>query len=156
IPATFGLARALEQGLLLDAAIARLKELLSREPGQADASAMLSELLLRTGRPEAALSVVRAAPPAYRMSAAGAGMEGRVREALGDVVGAKAAYRRAVEQDSRDAGAWHRLGLLALSQGWLYDARQALGAARVLAPTNSLYSVDFGRSYAASPQPQEW
>jgi tetratricopeptide (TPR) repeat protein len=155
-PATLGLARALEQGLLLDAAMARLRELLSREPGQPEASAMLAELSLRTGKPEAALAVVQGATREFRESTAGAVLDGRVRQALGDATGAKAAYRRAVEQDSRDTGAWHRLGLLALSQGWLYDARQALGAARVLAPTNTRYSVDFGRSYAASPKPEEW
>lgn len=154
-PATLGLARALEQGLLLDAAIARLKELLAREPGQPEASATLAQLYLRTGRPEAALTVVQGAQPAYRASAAGAVLEGRVREALGDAAGAKRAYRRAVDQDGRDAAAWHRLGLLALSQGWLFDARQALGAARIVSPTSPRYSVDFGRTYAASPKPDE-
>jgi cellulose synthase operon protein C len=153
--ATLGLARALEQGLLLDAAIARLRELLAREPGQPKASSMLVELYLRTGRPEAALTVVHGAPPAYRASAAGAVLEGRVREALGDAAGAKRAYRRAVDQDGHDAGAWHRLGLLALSQGWLFDARQALGAARVVSPSSPRYSVEFGRTYAVSPKPEE-
>jgi tetratricopeptide (TPR) repeat protein len=153
--ATLGLARALEQGLLLDAAIVRLKELLAREPGQPEASSMLAELYLRTGRPGAALAVTQGAPTAYRASAAGAVLEGRVREALGDAAGAKRAYRRAVDQDAHDAAAWHRLGLLALSQGWLFDARQALGAARIVSPTSPRYSVDFGRSCAASPKPEE-
>jgi tetratricopeptide (TPR) repeat protein len=154
--ATLGLARAMELGLLPDAAIARLKELLAREPGQPEASAMLAALYLRTGRPYEALAVTQGAEPAYRASTAGMVLEGRVREALGDAPGAKRAYRRAVDQDAHDAAAWHRLGLLALSQGWLFDAQQALGAARIVAPASPRYSVDFGRSYAASPKPEEW
>src|SRR5438477_83427 len=81
-----------------------------------------------------------------------------VQETLGDAVGAEAAYRRAIGSKPQEAGAvpaWHRLGLLALEQGRLDDARQALGAARILVPGEPRYWVDFGRTYAASSDPRE-
>jgi tetratricopeptide (TPR) repeat protein len=163
--ATLGLARALAAGLLPQPAIARLHELLARDPGGHDRDAAireavgeLTELELRTGQPQAALSVVAGAGPAYRASREGALLEGRVREALGDTAGAEAAYRRSIGTDTQevaDGPAWHRLGLLALAQGRVEDARQAFGAARVLVPSELRYWVDFGRACAASSDPKE-
>jgi tetratricopeptide (TPR) repeat protein len=156
VPATLGLARALEQARFHDAAIARLRQVLAREPGQPQATAQLAELYLRTGRPEAALPVVRGAGPAFAGSKDGAVLEGQVRQALGDARGAKAAYWRAVAQDTNDASVRHRIGLLALSRGELYEAQQALGAARVFAPASPRYDVDLGRAFAASSRREEW
>src|SRR5439155_4328353 len=78
IPATRGLARALEGSLFHDDAAARLREILAREPGQPEAVEQLAELYLRTGRPERALSVVRGAGAAFAASKDGAVLEGRV------------------------------------------------------------------------------
>jgi tetratricopeptide (TPR) repeat protein len=156
VPATLGLARALEQARFHDAAIARLRQVLAREPGQPQATAQLAELYLRTGRPEAALPVVRGGGPAFAGSKDGAVLEGQVRQALGDARGAKAAYWRAVAQDTNDASVRHRIGLLALSQGELYEAQQALGAARIFAPASPRYDVDLGRAFAAGSRREEW
>jgi tetratricopeptide (TPR) repeat protein len=156
--ATLGLAQALERALFPEAAIARLRGLLAPAAGPPEVVAPLAELYLRTGRPEAALAVVQGAAPSYRGSGAGALLEGRVREALGDLAGAAGAYRRSVGEDgpeAEDAPAWHRLGRLALAQGRRDDARQAFAAARVLMPTSPQYWVDFGRTYADSPKPEE-
>jgi tetratricopeptide (TPR) repeat protein len=153
---TLGLAGALERALFYDEAIARLRQVLAREPAQPQAAAQLAELYLRTGRPEAALPVLRQAGTALTSGAEGAVLEGRVLQALGDAGGAMQAYRHAIGQNGSDAGAFHRLGLLAFAQGDLFSARQNLGAARVLAPTNPRYDVDLGRTYAASPKREEW
>jgi thioredoxin-like negative regulator of GroEL len=115
--ATRGLARALDVALIPDIAIERLRQVLAREPGEPRAVTQLAELYLRTGRPEAALAVVRGAGAAFAGGKEGAVLEGRVRQALGDARGAKAAYWRAVAQDANDADVRRRIGLLALSQG---------------------------------------
>jgi cellulose synthase operon protein C len=150
-PARLGLARALEAGLLLDRAIARLKGVLAKEPGQEEAVDRLTELYLRTGEPALALAVVRRAGAALGTSAKAVLREGRVLEALGDTAGARAAYRRAVEREKSDPVGWHRLGLLALAEGHLPEARQALKRAHALDPTEPRYTVDLGRAYAAGP-----
>jgi Flp pilus assembly protein TadD len=156
VDATLGLARALEQALLHDEATARLREVLAHKPGELRAVVQLAELYLRTGRPDAARSVIRDAGAAFTSSTDGAVLEGRVLQALGDAKGATEAYRRAIGQDGKDAGAFHRLGLLALSQGDLFNARQNLGAASILSPSNPRYEIDLGRTYALSPKPEEW
>jgi tetratricopeptide (TPR) repeat protein len=166
-----GLARALEAGLLYDVAMLRLRALLAREkdrtslrgPGPSEAgaggeaSARLAELLLRTGRPDAAISLLeRAGAPPRTRSATGTSLDllaGRAREAVGDAVGAERVYRRAAERDGRDGSAWRRLGLLALSEGRLDDARQAFERARSLDPTEPRTLVDLGRAHAASRTP---
>jgi tetratricopeptide (TPR) repeat protein len=153
-----GQAQALEAALFPEAAVARLKAVLAQQPGQPEAVASLTELYLRTGRPEAALAVVEGAASGFRASAAGGLLEGRVREAVGDTKGAEAAYRRSVGQDgpeAEDAPAWRRLGQLAFDRGDLFNARQGFVTARVLMPTQPQYWVDYGRTFAASPKPQE-
>jgi tetratricopeptide (TPR) repeat protein len=155
VPATFGLARALEAARFHDAGISRLRQLLAREPGQPQAAAQLAELYLRTGQPEAALAVVRTAGAAFASSKDGAVLEGRVRQALGDATGAKAAYWHAVAQDANDADVRHRIGLVALSRGEIFAAQQAFGSARIFAPSNPRYNVDLGRAFAASSQLEE-
>jgi tetratricopeptide (TPR) repeat protein len=156
LSATLGLARALEAARFPDEAIARLRLVLTRRPGEPQAVAQLAELYLRTGRPEAALTVVRGAGAPFTESKDGAVLQGRVLQALGDTKGAADAYRRAIGLDGQDAATFHRLGLLALAQGDLFVARQNLGAARVVAPNNPRYEVDFGRSYAISSRREEW
>jgi tetratricopeptide (TPR) repeat protein len=151
LPATLGIARALEAGLLLDRAVVRLGDVLARAPGQEEAVERLTELYLRTGQPAAALAVVRGAGNALQRSARSAVREGRIREALGDARGAREAYRRAVDREKSDPVGWDRLGLLALAQGQLLEARQALERAHGLDPTESRYTVDLGRAYAAGP-----
>jgi Flp pilus assembly protein TadD len=149
LPASLGLARALEAGLLLDRAIARLKGVLAKEPGQEEAVDRLTELYLRTGEPALALAVIRRAGAPHGTSAQTALREGRVLQALGDTAGARAAYRRAVERESSDPVGWHRLGLLALAGGHLPEARQALWRAHTLDPTEPRYTVDLGRAFVA-------
>jgi cytochrome c-type biogenesis protein CcmH/NrfG len=148
-----GLARAMETALLYDAAIARLRAVLAREPGQREAVERLAELYLRTGRPEAALAAARGA--GFLATHDGAVMEGRAREALGDAGGAEQAYRRALEQDAGDAATRHRLGLLALSRGRRSDALQALQQAHSLDPSDPRYATDLGRVLAASSDPRD-
>jgi tetratricopeptide (TPR) repeat protein len=155
VPVTCGLARALEAALFYDAGIARLRQVLTHDPKQLQAAAQLAELYLRTGQPEAALSVVRNAGAAFASSKDGTVLEGRVRQALGDATGAKAAYWRAVAQDANDADLRHRIGLLALSRGEIFAAQQAFGTARILGPSNPRYNVDLGRAFAASSRPEE-
>lgn len=149
-----GLARALEAGLLHEAAEARLRALVARHPDRHDAVMALADLYLRTGRPREALTVAFATGPPLLKSSEGSVLEGRAREALGEYDAAKKAYRRAVDQNSRDGSAWRRLGLLALARGEIFDAQQALGAARVVDP-GPRRSVDLGRAFAASPKPEE-
>jgi tetratricopeptide (TPR) repeat protein len=160
-----GLARALEAGLRHDAAVTRLRAVLAREPGQPEVVIRLAELYLRTGRPQAALDLVRSSrrlpdgkprPMSDAEKADLAVLEGRVLQALGDEEGAEQSYRRAVKVVPRHAAGWHRRGLLALAQGRVYEAQQALGAASILAPSEPRYSVDLGRAFAASTKPAEW
>jgi tetratricopeptide (TPR) repeat protein len=149
LPATLGIARALEAGLLLDGAMARLRGVLAKDPRQQEATERLVELYLRTGQPAAALAVVRAAGEGPQRSARGALLEGRARQALGDIGGARAAYQRAAQSEKAEPEGWHRLGLLALSEGDLPHARQALERAHGLDPTEPRFAVDLGRAYAA-------
>lgn len=155
VPTTLGVARALEAGLLYEAAIARLKSVLAREPSHPEAAARLAGLYLRTGRPEQALVVLVAAgsvSSARRASGpdALALLEGRARQAMGDATGAHAAYRRAAEAGGAEAPeAWWRLGRLALEEGKLPEARQALERAATLAPLEPRYAVDLARALAA-------
>jgi tetratricopeptide (TPR) repeat protein len=155
VPATLGLARGLEQAGFSDEAITRLRQVLRSDPGQSQAAAQLAELYLQTGQPEAALGVVRGAGMAFAGSKDGAVLEGRVRQALGDAAGAKAAYWRAVARDANDAAVRHWIGRLALSQGEQFQAQQAFGAARIMDSTSAAYQVDLGRAYAASSRPEE-
>src|SRR5438477_8685 len=76
--ATLGLARALAAGLLPQPAIARLREVVTRTPGDGEATSELAELSLRTGQPEAALKAITGAGGGYRQSREGALLEGRV------------------------------------------------------------------------------
>jgi tetratricopeptide (TPR) repeat protein len=149
LPATLGIARALEAGLLLDGAMARLRGVLAKDPRQQEAAERLVELYLRTGQPAAALAVVRAAGEGRQRGARGAMLEGRARQALGDRGGARAAYQRAAQREKAEPEGWHRLGLLALSEGDLPHARQALERAHGLDPTVPRFAVDLGRAYAA-------
>jgi Flp pilus assembly protein TadD len=163
VPATLGLARALEAALLPQVAVERLRALLARHPDEPAARSQLVELLLRIGRPEEALvqlrpllAVTSGAEADGSLTPGMAVLEGRVRQALGDRDGARAAYRRAVEDPSaRDPAPWHRLGLLELERGDLFNARQAFGAARVLNGREPRYTVDYGRTYTLRPKPEE-
>jgi tetratricopeptide (TPR) repeat protein len=151
-----GMARALAAGLFPEAAIRRLRAVVEREPREPHGVAALAELYLRTAQPEAALKVVEAAGDSFRGSEEGATLEGQARLALGDAAGAERALRRAVDlPHGKDPEAWRRLGLLALSRGDLFAAKQAFGAARVVAPLNPLYDVEYGRALAASANPKE-
>jgi tetratricopeptide (TPR) repeat protein len=156
VPASLGMAGVMEQARFLDAAISRLRQVLARQPGQPQAAAQLAKLYLLTGRPKAALPVVQGAGAAFTSRKDGAVLEGRVRQALGDAAGAKAAYMRAARQDASDADVQHRIGVLALSRGEIAAAQQAFGAARRLEPANPRYDVDLGRAYAASSKREDW
>jgi tetratricopeptide (TPR) repeat protein len=131
--------------------------LLSRQPDEPAAHAQLAELLLATGRPEEAIHALRPLLAASASPDPGlAVLEGRIRQAMGDKEGARRAYRRAVaDPSSRDPAPWHRLGLLELSRGDLFNARQALGAARILNGQEPRYEVDFGRTYAGAREPAQ-
>jgi Flp pilus assembly protein TadD len=151
--ATLGLAQALEAGLFHDAAAARLRSVLAREPGQREARERLAELYVRTGRPEEALRVVRGAG-VMAGTTEGALLEGRALEAIGDARSAERAYRRAA-RPPEDARPWHRLGLLAIAQGRLDGARQALTRARALDPGDPRVLVDLGRVLALTGDPAD-
>jgi tetratricopeptide (TPR) repeat protein len=133
-----------------------------RVPGGAgsargEAVAELAELYLRTGQPQEALSVLEKDGKEFVARPEGALIEGRTREALGDLVGAEAAYRRSLgigSQGADDAPGWHRLGLLYLSSGGLADARQALQKAHSLDGADPALAVDLGRVEAVQDSPK--
>lgn len=152
--AMLDLVQALDGAQFYEEAIARLQPAPGR-PQSPETAAQLAELYLRTGRPEQALAVVQRAGAVLTGSKDGAVLEGRVRQALGDAAGAKAAYWRAVGLDANDAEVRRRIGRLALSQGELSAAQQALGAAAVLVPDDPRGQVDLGRAFDASSRTED-
>lgn len=140
------LARALAAALFPGEAIERLRAVTAREPSHLEAVRQLAKLYLRTGQPEAALSVLEKAGEGFRAAREGAVLEGRVRQALGDASGAERAYRRALLADPDDPVPWRRLGLLLLSQRQSAEARKALERAHSLDPTDPPTMVDLARA----------
>jgi tetratricopeptide (TPR) repeat protein len=174
---SLGLARAAEAALFPEIAEARFEAALAADPLQTEALTRLAELLLRTGQPERALQLLQqqtgararraksaSAASTERAEGAPSGsgatperersdlpiLEGRLRQAMGDLSGAEQAYRRALARDNQDGITWHRLGLLLLAAGRRDAARQALERARALQPSEPRLLVDLGRVLAAS------
>lgn len=153
--AALGAARALESALFPARAIQTLRDLSSRQGAPPEAVSRLVLLHLQTGQPKEALRLLEGAGEAFLNRPGSRMLEGRVREGLGDLDGAQRAYRRALGHGAEDVLAWRRLGLMALKQGRIADARRSLEQAYALDSRDPGTLVDLARAVAAGGKPSD-
>jgi tetratricopeptide (TPR) repeat protein len=139
-----GVARALTQAGLPRHALALVK-------GRADLEARfaVAEIALATARAGDARAALAGAGSALAGSAPGQQLLGDADVALGDVAGARAAYRRAIALEPNAAG-YDRLGRLELDEGQWEAAKKAFSGAREREPGDPGHGYRLGLACAAA------
>ncbi len=141
------LAAVLQAGQAVDMAVSTLTEASRSRPGDLDARHQQADLLIATGEPRRAQSLLEEGRPAVWQDAAAVITLGRARQAAGDDAGARAAFQRAVALESKNDEALYRLGRLSLRQGRLDEARDAFFHALFYRQSRPEYPFFAGLTY---------
>ncbi len=130
----------------LDAAVGALRQALRRRPEDADAQAMLGEVLARTENLDAAIAAFQEAARLKQKDAAIRFRLGRTLESRGDTAAAVDALREAVELSPTHSQARLRLGDLLIASGELEAAVGAFTAVIALEPNLARAHHGLGRA----------